>query len=163
MVKRMLRRRIARLFLSATAYACVAVALSACRHTPADQAIRDTIAKMQAAGDKQDVSGVMKPVAEDFAGRGDDEINLDRKQLQQFLVLLRMQNGGEVHARLGSITVNLQGTERATADFTMLVTGGSGLIPKDGQMEQVRTGWRLDHGDWKLISADWTAQDTGNR
>ena len=37
----------------------------------------------------------------------------------------------------------------------MLVTGGGGLIPKDGQMEQVHTGWRLDGGTWKLISADW--------
>lgn len=162
----MIRLRDARDFASRSA-ACAIVAglvatLAACHRTPADQAIRDTIARMQAAGDKQDVSGVMKPVADDFAGRGDDEINLDRKQLQQFLVLLRMQNGGELHARLGPISVNVVGSDRATADFSMLVTGGSGLIPKDGQMEQVHTGWRLDHGDWKLISADWKTRGMGN-
>ena len=157
----MLSRRIAMNFLFAAACACV-VAASGCHRTPADQAIRDTIARMQAAGDRQDVSGVMKPVADDFAGHGDDEVNLDRKQLQQFLVLLRMRNGGEVHAKPGPITVTVQGGDRATADFQLLVTGGSGLLPDNGQMEQVRTGWRLDGGDWKLISAEWKASGPGN-
>jgi len=148
----------ARRWFSKAVLASLLVVAAACHRTPGEQAIRDTIAAMEAAGDKQDMEGVMKPVADDFTGRGDDAINLDRKQLQQLLVLIRMQNGGQVHAKLGPITVALQGSDRATADFTMLVTGGSGLIPDSSQMEQVRTGWRLEHGDWRLISAEWKAE-----
>jgi hypothetical protein len=145
----------------AGACAIVLCAVSACHRTPPEQIIRDTIAQMQAAGEKQEIDGVMAPVAEDFAGRGDDEINLDRKTLVQFLTVLRMQHGGALHATLGPITVALQGTDRATADFTMLVTGGHGVIPHDGQLEDIRTGWRLDGGHWKLISAEWKAAGAG--
>jgi len=141
-------------------FVLLAIALSGCHRTPADEAIRKTIATMQAAGDKQDIDGVMVPVADDFAGRGDDELNLDRKQLKQFLVLLRMQQGGRMHATLGPITVNVLGDDRATADFPMLVTGGSNLLPKNGQAEDVHTGWRRDGGDWKLISAEWKEKGT---
>ena len=42
-------------------------------------------------------------------------------------------------------------------DAKVLVTGGGGLLPRDGQVEDVRTGWRLDGGSWKMISADWKA------
>ena len=147
--------------LAGMAIVSLALLVAGCHRTPAEQVIRETIAQMQAAGDKQDIDGVMGPVADDFAGRGDDEVNLDRKMLVQFLTLLRMQHGGIVHARLGPITVVLQGTDRATADFTMLVSGGSGMIPHDGQLEQIRTGWRLDGSHWKLISAEWKASGPG--
>jgi hypothetical protein len=150
-------RRIASLApLLGAAMACVVLLLCACRRPPAEQVIRDSIAAMQAAGDKQDLDGVMVPLADDFAGHDDDnEVNFDVKQVKQFLTILKMQQGGAVHATLGPISVALQGTDNATADFTMLVTGGQGLIPRDGQTEQVRTGWRRDGSKWQLVSAEW--------
>jgi len=150
------KRAAANRVLLVGAVAWVVFGLASCHRTPAEQAIRDTITTMQTAGEKHDISGVVAPMADDFGGRDEDaELNVDRKEFQRYLTLVQMQEGGSLHATLGPITVALQGTDHATADFTMVVTGGSNLIPKDGQMEQVRTGWRLDGGNWKLVSADW--------
>jgi hypothetical protein len=66
-----------------------------------------------------------------------------------------MREGGSIHSTLGPITIALQGSDRATANFTVLITGGEGLLPADGQMEQVRTGWRLNGSKWQMISAEW--------
>ena len=35
-----------------------------------------------------------------------------------------------------------------------LVTGGSGLIPDDGEWLEFETGWRRED-DWVMISASW--------
>jgi len=78
-----------------------------------------------------------------------------------YLTLVQMQEGGSLHATLGPLTVALQGTDHATADFTMLVTGGKGLLQGDGQMQQVYTGWRLDGSKWELISAEWKEDRVG--
>ena len=140
----------------------VSMALAGCHRTPAEQVIRDTIDAMHQAGEKHDFDGVIAPMADDFAARYDDnELNADRKDFKRYLTLLQMQEGGSLHATLGPITVALQGTDRATADFTMLVTGGNGLLPSDGQLQQVRTGWRLDGSKWELISAEWKADRVG--
>jgi hypothetical protein len=131
-------------------------AVSGCHRTPAEQIIRDTIGTMHQAGEKHDIDGVIAPMSDDFAARDDDnQLNADRKDFKRYLTLLQMQQGGSLHATLGPLTIALQGTDRATADFTMLVTGGNGLLPSDGQMEQVHTGWRLDGSKWELISAEW--------
>jgi hypothetical protein len=136
--------------------ACV-FSLAACHRTPAEQAIRDTVAAMQKAGEAHDVDGVIAPIADDFVGSGDDvggEI-LDRKSFRRYLTLVQMREGGAIHATIGPITIEMQGTNRATATFTAVFTGGAGLLPDDGQIEHVRTGWRLDGSTWELISAEW--------
>jgi ketosteroid isomerase-like protein len=137
--------------------ACVLLSLAGCHRTPAEQAIRETIAAMQKAGDAHDVGGVIAPMSDDFVGTGDEAGEpLDRKGFERFLRLLQLRES-DLRAHLGPITVALQGTDHATADFTMAVTGGSGLLPDDGRIEQVHTGWRLQGSDWKLISAEWKA------
>lgn len=131
-------------------------ALAGCHRTPAEQAIRETIAAMQKAGEQHDIGAVVAPLADDFVGQGDEVgETLDRKSFQRYLTLVQMREGGTIHSTLGPITVALQGTNRATADFTVLITGGGGLLPADGQMEQVRTGWRLNGSKWQMISAEW--------
>jgi hypothetical protein len=144
--------------LASALVACALCVVAGCHRTPAEQLIRDTIDTMHQAGEKHDISGVVAPMADDFAGRDDDnELNVDRKEFQRYLTLVQMQEGGSLHATLGPLTIALQGADHATADFTMLVTGGKGLIPNDGQMLQLHTGWRLDGSKWELISADWKA------
>jgi hypothetical protein len=49
----------------------------------------------------------------------------------------------------------MQGEDRATATMHAVTTGGSGLIPETGGWYRVTTGWRLDDGEWMLISASW--------
>ena len=63
----------------------------------------------------------------------------------------------EIGARLGPVTVEPRGEREAIARFSVLATGGSGgLLPEQGQVYQVQTGWRLQDGDWKLLNASWT-------
>ena len=162
-------RGIARIGLQACALIACALlastllALAGCHRTPAEQAIRETIAAMQKAGDAHDVGGVTAPMSDDFVGTGDEAGEpLDRKGFERFLRLLQLRES-DLRAHLGPITIALQGTDHATADFTMAVTGGSGLLPDDGRIEQVHTGWRLQGSDWKLISAEWKASGTANQ
>ena len=92
------------------AVAWILLGLAGCHRPPAEQAIRDTIAAMQAAGEKHDISGVIAPMADDFGGRdADAELNVDRKAFQRYLTLVQMQEGGSLHATLGPITIAMQG------------------------------------------------------
>jgi ketosteroid isomerase-like protein len=136
--------------------ACVLLSMTGCHRTPAEQAIRETIAAMQKASDAHDVGAVVAPLADDFAGNSDEGENLDRKGFERYLRFVQLRES-TIHATLGPITIALQGTDRATADFTAVFTGGEGLLPSDGQIEQIHTGWRLDGSKWKLISAEWKA------
>lgn len=124
--------------------------LSACRHEPPEQALRRTIADMQRAGEEHRVSDVMDSVAEDFAGPD----GMDQKQLQRFLTLISLQNR-ELGVTLGPMEVKMQGNRAAVA-FTLAGSGGSGgWLPDRGQIYDVETGWRLEDGEWRLISANW--------
>ena len=124
--------------------------LPGCRSTPPEEALKATIAKMQADGEQHHVSDVMDSVAEDFGGRE----GMDRKGLRQMLTLASMQNQ-ELGVTLGPLDTKVMG-DRATVEFTLAASGGSGrLLPDRAQVYDVTTGWRLEGGDWKLISASW--------
>ena len=127
--------------------------LAGCDSTPPEQKLRTTIQQMAAAGEARQVSKVMDAVAEDFGGPG----GMDRKGLQRFLTFAGMQNAN-IGVTMGPVEVELIG-ERATAKFTLGVTGGAGrFLPDRAQVYDVTTGWKLVDGEWKLISADWDDQ-----
>ncbi len=131
-------------------FALVLATAAGCSREPPEEALRATIADMQAAAEARDSEGVVASFAEDFAGPG----NMDRDQFRRYLALVWLRNR-EVGVRLGPLEVELIG-ERARVDFTAGATGGDGgFLPDRAQVYQVRTGWRLDDGEWKLISAEW--------
>ena len=134
--------------------ACVLFSLAGCRRTPAEQAIRENIVAMQQAADQRNSDALLAPLADDFIGSEDAGETFDRRSFGRYVRLIQMREGS-IHATLGPIAVTLQGTDRATATFTAVLTGGAGLLPSDGQIEQINTGWRLDGREWKLISAEW--------
>jgi len=125
------------------------VLLSACKHTPPEQALRETIAKMQAAGEARDMDALFQPIAEDFtASQG-----MDRQQFRRYMTLVSMRQKS-VGVTLGPVQVKLYG-DRATASFTAAITGGPGFLPDQAQVYDIETGWRLQGDDWQLISARW--------
>jgi hypothetical protein len=126
-----------------------ALLLPGCRHTPPEQALRDTIAKMQAAGEARDMDALFDPIAEDFAG----EQGMDRKEFRRYMTLMSMRQKS-VGVTLGPVDVKLYG-DRATAKFTAAITGGPGFLPNQAQVYDIETGWRLAGDDWQLISARW--------
>ncbi len=118
---------------------------------PAEERILDTIASMEAALERGEVDGFMDPIADDFiaGNRG-----LDRRTLGLLVRRERMARERISVSRFDTDVV-LIGEARATATFGALATGGSGLLPDEGRLWRIDTGWRLDGDDWRLISAEW--------
>ena len=123
----------------------------ACARTPPEQALRDTIAQLQRDIGARDADAVTSVLAEDFVGNE----GMDRRGARQLAAgtFLRYR---EVGAKLGPLQVEMRGDRHATVRFTAAISGGAGVVPQEGQVYQVATGWRLVDGDWMLTSADWT-------
>lgn len=133
-------------------WAC-AVLLAGCAQAPAEERLRERIAGMQAAIEARDVSAFMDGVADDFIGTGHGDI--DRAALQQ-LVRLQVMRNAAIGATLGPVEVQLQG-ERAIVEFKAVLTGGSGgMLPERAQGYAIRSGWRDEHGEWRVYSAEWS-------
>ena len=127
--------------------------LLACTKTPPEQALRDTIADLQAAVEARDASAMESFLADDFVGP--DGMDRDGARRMAALYLMRHDSVG---ATTGPLTVQMQ-TDHARVDFTAALTGGSGrLLPESGRVYAVRTGWRVEDGDWKMTSASWEPQ-----
>lgn len=120
-----------------------------CVKTPPEAALRATIEAMQAAAESRDADALADAVSEEFVGPD----GMDRDQFRRTLAVawLRDRNVG---VQLGPLDVELVG-DRARVEFTAGTRGGEGWLPDRGQLYQVKTAWRLEGGDWKLISATW--------
>lgn len=139
----------------ATAF-CLVLILGGCGPELDDQArIEQTIDEMTVALETGDVSDFMAPVAEDFIAA---DGRLDRRALGLLVRRERLAREAISIQRMGTrIEIFASGSAdaRATASFRALATGGTGLLPDEGRFWKVETGWRIDGGDWVLISADW--------
>jgi hypothetical protein len=120
-----------------------------CTKTPPEQALRSTITQMQQAGSEKDVAALMKNFAEDFSGSE----GMDHKQFRQYVSLIWLRHK-DIGIQMGPLDVTMM-DDRATVNFTVALSGGEGLIPDQGQIYQVQTGWRRKGDDWLLISANW--------
>ena len=130
----------------------LAMLLAACAPELDDQAqILETIDAMTAAVERGDVDDFMTPVADDFAAANG---RLDRRALGLLVRRERLARDS-IRVRRVDTDVELVGEARAVASFRALATGGSGLLPDEGRLWRVETGWRRDGDDWVLISAEW--------
>ena len=123
--------------------------LAACSGEPPEAALRATIADMQAAAEARDSSALVDRFSEEFVGPE----GMDRDQFRRYLAVIWLRNR-EVGVNLGPLEVELIG-ERAIVEFTAAATGGSGWLPDRAQVYRVSTGWRIEGGEWRLISARW--------
>ena len=123
--------------------------LSSCSREPPEQALRTTIAAMQAAAEAHDTDALFKPIAEDFAGSE----GMDRQAFRRYITVTGLRNQ-KVRVQLGPLDVKLF-EQRATVSFTAALSGSANWLPERAQVYQADTGWRLEDGEWKLISAKW--------
>lgn len=128
-----------------------ALALAGCSRAPPEQRLRESMAALQASLEARDGGEMQQWLAADFIGPD----GLDRdgaKRLAQVLLLRHR----EVGVTLGAMEVKLL-EHHATVRFSAALTGGSGgLLPDAATLYDVKTGWRLDDGQWRLTSASWT-------
>jgi ketosteroid isomerase-like protein len=139
------RRRYAWLVVGLTS-----LIVAACAKTPREQALRDAVAGLQAAVEARDASAMQSFLAEDFIGAD----GLDRGGVRRMATLYLMGHDN-IGATIGPLAVQVQ-EGHARVDFTVALTGGSGrLLPESGQVYAVRSGWRIEDGNWKMTSASW--------
>lgn len=130
----------------------LAIALGACGNDSPEQAVRQRIDALQAAIDARDAGDIQALLAEDFVGND----GIDKRGAQQLAAAVFLRHR-QVAAKVGPVSVELRGQADAVARFSVLATGGAGgLLPEQGQLYQVETGWRLVDGDWQLLNASWT-------
>ena len=116
-----------------------------------EQQVIATIRQMEEKIEAGQRLAFMEHVDDAFSGQ---QGSMNRDQVRA-LVIFQLNRYKELQAQLFPISVTETGPDTATAEFRALVTGGPGWIPDSGRVYDFQTGWRLDGGDWLLVSADW--------
>lgn len=125
--------------------------VAGCQRTPSEDQLRAQVEDLREAVIARNASQVAEHLSEDFIGPE----GMDRRDARRLAtaMFLRYQQLG---VRTGPLSVQMQDERRATVSFTAMTTGGSGgLMPERGQVHEVTTGWRVEGGQWKLVSAQW--------
>ena len=140
------------LFFRALLIVVFSLIVAGCGEQSSDeQQIRDHLDAMTVALEEDHVRDFMRPIAEDFiAGTG----GLNRNALMLLVRRERMARE-EVNIQRMNTDVELVSETRAIATFQAIGTGGTGLIPDEGQLWNVETGWRKQEDEWQMISASW--------
>lgn len=143
-------RRNARLLL------VLALLVGACSHALPEQALRATLASLQAAVQARQPGVIKSILAEDFIGPD----GMDRTGATRLAQAVFLQHR-DVGSTLGTLEITLlpsrSAPDHATVRFTTMLTGGSGqILPDSAQVYDVETGWRLEGREWRLTSATWT-------
>lgn len=124
--------------------------LPGCERTPPEQRLRDALTTLQASVEARDVSAIETTLAGDFVGQ--DGLDRDGARRLAQLVFLRHRDIG---VTLGPPRVDMQ-DQHATVRFTAALTGGvGGMLPDAASVYDVDTAWRIEGGQWRLISAQW--------
>lgn len=129
---------------------CMAATSVGCARTDPELRLRESLGSLQAAIEARDVGAIDALLADDFIGPD----AMDRRGARR-LAQLSFMRFKDVGVRLGPPDIRITG-DRATVEFSAAMTGGSGaLFPDSADVQQVRTAWRADGDEWRLLSAEW--------
>lgn len=125
--------------------------MTGCRRATPEQALRQDLSALQAGIEARDAAKLRDFLAADFIGNG----GLDRDGARRLAALHFMRND-DVGVTIGPLAVTVQG-DHATVQCTVLLTGGNtGLLPESSSIYEVRSGWRMEDGAWRMTSLTWT-------
>jgi hypothetical protein len=138
--------------LTATCLCIVALLLGACSRAPDEQRIREAMAAMQQAMEARQPRDFLAYVDTDFIGNND--AGVDRAMLGNILRAEVLRND-RIGVSLGPIDIEIH-DNRATARSLVTLTGGSGgLLPEQGAVYSIVSGWRRDGPRWLCYNASW--------
>lgn len=122
-----------------------------CTRAPPEQELRDALSSLQASIEARDVSALETTLASDFVGHD----GLDRDGAARLARLMYLRHR-DIGATVGPPRISVQ-DQHATVGFTAALTGGGGgMLPDAASVHDVETAWRLEDGEWRMISAHWT-------
>ncbi len=116
-----------------------------------EQQVIGVIRDMEASIEAGERRPFIAHVDQDFSGQ--DAVTT-RDQLNA-LVLYQLHRQERVHVQLLPIQVTTRNPGEAEARFNVLLTGGAGWLPDNGQLLEVVTSWRQVDGEWLLHTATW--------
>ena len=138
-----------RLILSAV---LTVLLITSCGKKPSvEQQVIATLRSMEYAAEEGQHLDFMTYIADSFSGQ---QGSMDRREFHRFMIF-QINQHRRLQAQFFPIFVNETGTDMASAQFKLLVTGGAGLLPESGQLFEVETAWIYSGGDWLLSSAQW--------
>jgi hypothetical protein len=130
----------------------IGLALTACdKPLTVEQQVIHTIREMEAKIEGGERRAFMEHIGAGFTAQ-DGRMNRDQVRA---LVVFQLNRYERLQGQLFPISVLETGPETAEAKFRALVTGGPNWIPDSGQVYDFETTWRLEDGDWLLVSANW--------
>lgn len=126
------------------------LALAACARTPPEKALRDAMSGLHDAVEQRDAVAVRSLLADDFIGpQGLDRSGAHRLAQGTFL------RYRDIGVRIGPLDIAMQEQHARVRFDAVLSGGGGGLFPESGQIYAVETGWRMEGGQWRMVSAQW--------
>ncbi|OOG55844.1 hypothetical protein B0E47_08265 [Rhodanobacter sp. B05] len=144
--------------IGTTKFMCLLIVLivlpmgvSACRHTPDEEQVRQVIAAVSRGAESASAGDVVAPLSKDFDGNAGE---LDRRSLGNMVRLVALR-GEHIGVTMGPVTIEHRGA-RIVATFTVgLSSGSGGLLPGRLGVYQVESAWRHEDGEWLCYSASW--------
>lgn len=122
-----------------------------CSRASPEHELRKALTSLQASVEARDASALESTLASDFVGQD----GLDREGARRLAGLLFLRHRG-IGATLGPPRIAIR-DQHATVHFTAALTGGAGgMLPESASVHDVETAWRMEDGQWRLISAQWT-------
>ena len=112
--------------------------------------IKATISAMEEAIETHKAGDFVAHVTDDFAGEGGQ---VDQRTLRG-IITSQLLGNQTIEVTLGSPEVKLHNDELATVSVTAFVIGGR-FLPERGESIAIKSGWRLEDGEWKCYSAEW--------
>lgn len=132
------------------------LSLAGCGPSEPDEVrINNAIEAMARAVEEGEPEPFLERVAEDFTGHGGD---WDRQRVRQYIMARTLQSGERPDIDLDEISIELLG-DRARATVEARISNADRWLPQRGADYRFDTGWRVDGGEWRIISADWERLD----
>jgi len=128
----------------------IAALAPACTRSDPEAALRARMAGLASAIEAADPAAVQQFLAVDFIGND----GLDRNGARRLALGYRLRHR-DIGLTVGPADVQMA-PGHATVQCKVVLRGGSGgALPDNAGIYDVESGWRLESGEWMLVSARW--------
>lgn len=128
------------------------VLLGGCHKPPAIEQLLQRVDALEQAVENKKIDTAIAMLTDDFT----TDHNESRKDAKRLLLFYSLR-----HEQIHILRTHTDAEQdpvypdRANVAFSVVVTGGHGLIPDQGRSYQVSSRWVYEDGDWYLNRLEW--------